>query len=164
MGYRSDVKFVVAFPSETLRDEVLAIYSMHPKVQELDLASQWVKYEETDTYYRGDRFKHSSEKEKFNLTAYVLMYDDEHVKWYPDYIDVQAVEHMFEVIKMRAEKDDEFPFAWKRIRVGEEVGDIEVDTNYNDDCLTSDLLDTFLDDRFYVSTNIECELKQDEAR
>lgn len=158
MGYRSDVKFIVAFPSEKLRDEVLAIYSMHPKVQELGTAENWVKYEETDTY-------RDAVGDEFTKTTYVLVYHETCVKWYPDYEDVGAVEHMFEVIKTRYEADyPNFPFAWKRIRVGEDISDIEVEIEYADDCETSDLLDTFIQDRFYVSVDITHEIQQDEAR
>ena len=173
MGYRSDVKFIVAFPSETLRDEVLAIYSMHPKVQELGTAENWVKYEETDTYrgllssYEtvGGIKLHPDNKSEFTMTTYVLVYHETCVKWYPDYEDVEAVEHMFEVIKTRYEADHpNFPFAWKRIRVGEDVSDIEVESEYADDCETSDLLDTFIQDRFYISVDITHGIQQDEAR
>ena len=71
---------------------------------------------------------------------------------------------MFEVIKTRAEVDEKFPYAWKRIRVGEDVSDIEVESEYADDCETSDLLDTFIQDRFYISVDITHGIQQDEAR
>jgi hypothetical protein len=45
MGYRSEVRFVVALPSEAERDSIMALYSMHPLVQEHNMATEWTPYE-----------------------------------------------------------------------------------------------------------------------
>jgi len=128
MGYRSDVVIAFAFKKKEQIDEVMAIYRMHPFVQAYELEEQW-KIHDWDGCW--------------GLTLHV-----EDVKWYPTFDDVQGLEHMLCVVQDFAEQrgqdvsqinDDgaqdiisAFPYAYRKLRIGEEDGDIEREADGND--------------------------------
>jgi hypothetical protein len=104
MGYRSDVLIAVAFKDKQQRDEVWAVYALHPFVQKHNLTGAWKNYDEG---------------------AYpVLWYEAECVKWYDNYEDVQGIEHLMEVASSFA-RERGHPYAAINYRVGEELNDIE---------------------------------------
>jgi hypothetical protein len=128
MGYRSDVVIAFAFKKKEQIDEVMAIYRMHPFVQAHALEEHW-KIHDWDG-------------------CWGLTFHAEDVKWYPTYDDVQGFEHMLSVVKDFAEQrgqdvspinDDgeqdiisAFPYAYRKLRIGEEDGDIEREADGND--------------------------------
>ena len=128
MGYRSDVRFVVAVPSEVGRNQLMALYSMNPLVQELSMAGHWTPKEvmvQDRTKY-VDAPKYDPHNYVREYPVYLLVYEDNEVKWYDDYDDVIAVMHMREVIKMLGESEDsKFCYAYRFLRVGEDTADIE---------------------------------------
>lgn len=141
MGYRSDVKIVVALPSKRAREEVMALYAMHPLVQKHDLAGLW------QTHDMGD------------AGAYLLIYEDECTKWYSDFEDVQAMEYMHTLLEERANADDSFRYARRFVRVGEEIDDIEREGEWSDDSERvgenlHDLLHELLDVRVEINLDI----------
>ena len=122
MGYRSDIVIAFAFEKKAQIDEVLAVYQMHPTVQKYDLVKEW-----TVRDWDG---------------VWGLTYSAENVKWYEGYVDVVAFEHMLVVVEAFAEERcEKFPFAYYKIRVGEELEDIATEANSNDGNLESVLYD-----------------------
>lgn len=127
MGYRSDVVFAFAFDTKEQVDEVLAIYQMHHCVQKYDLAKEW-------QVHKWDN-------------CWGLTYTAFGVKWYPSYEDVQGFEHMLSVVEtfaneridvsMETDEDGKqqivhmFPYACRKLRVGENDDDIEWYTTSN---------------------------------
>ena len=104
MGYRSDVLIAVAFKDKAQRDEVLAVYAMHPLVQKHNLTEEWTRYDKGDYP--------------------VLWYSAECVKWYEGYEDVQGIEHLIDMASDFA-MERGHPFAAINYRVGEELNDID---------------------------------------
>jgi len=121
MGYRSDIAIAFAFKTKEQIDEVLAIYQMQEFVQRHDLAKDWRVHD-----WGG---------------VWGLTFHAESVKWYESYEDVQGYEHMLHVVKTFAEergvdigetfedgKQDIihlFPYAYYKVRIGEEDNDLE---------------------------------------
>lgn len=127
MGYRSDVVIAFAFKTREQINEVLAIYQMHEGVQAHDLAKDWSVHE----WGMGED------------KCFGLIYQAQYVKWYESYEDVQAFEHMRAVVEQFFEQrgDGGFPFAYRKLRIGEEDNDIEHVASSCD----SDLEDTLYD-------------------
>ena len=109
MGYRSDVYIGVAFENEADLKEVLAVYAIDPRVQQLDLMKEWDVMED-------------------NILLCVI----EGTKWYAGYEDVQGIEHMLNLAdKFDAERD--MPIAYRFVRLGEDEDDIETREEHNGD-------------------------------
>ncbi len=101
MGYRSDVYIAVAFASEEDMKEVVAVYTIDPRVQKHNLLQEWEVKEDNILYYHGD-----------------------YVKWYDSFDDVTGIEHMLHLAdKFHEERD--MPVAYRFIRIGEEDTDVE---------------------------------------
>ena len=101
MGYRSDVYIGVAFANADDLKEVLAVYTIDPRVQKYNLLKEWEVKEDNILYYHGD-----------------------YVKWYPDYDEVEGIEHMLHLAdKFHEERD--MPIAHRFVRLGEEETDME---------------------------------------
>lgn len=109
MGYRSDVYIVVAFANADDLKEVVAVYTIDPRVQKHNLLEQWDVREDNILYYHGD-----------------------YVKWYDDYEDVQGVEHMLHLAdKFHEERD--MAVAYRFIRIGEDDNDTETRDEHGGD-------------------------------
>jgi hypothetical protein len=150
MGYRSDVKIIVALPTEKAREEVMALYSMHPLVQKGDIAELWETYERTfDNVHDG-----KSDVAK-PVTAYLLVYQDEDVKWYETDEKVKAVMWMFQFLQQSSDESEDFIYAYKFVRVGENTDDIEVERGWSEDSKTmGDALDDFVSEMLDVRVEI----------
>jgi hypothetical protein len=125
MGYHSDIAIALAFKTREQIDEVLAVYAMHPLVQKHDLTKCWEVHD-----WNG---------------AWGLTYQNVSVKWYQNYENVQGLEHMADLVATFADErgvdvgeTDEngkqeivhlFPYAFRLVRVGEDDGDGETQTN-----------------------------------
>lgn len=134
MGYRSDVTIVVAFRTKEQMAEVLSIYMMNPNVQKHNVFAQWKLRTDHDPPY--------------------MLYQDNDVKWYPNYEDVMASEHIASVCA-NFEQDRGFEYAYRLVRIGEEDSDVVVDDFYSDD--SYDLIE-FVQDGVFPVRRIECSL------
>lgn len=137
MGYRSDIVIAFAFENKEQIDEVLAIYRMDLRVQKYDLEKRWSVHDWGD--------------------CWGLTYQAEGVKWYDSYEDVQGFEHMLHVVgtfsaervdaAMETDEDGKqqlvqlFPYAYRKLRVGENDDDVEWHTDSNDGNLEGVLYD-----------------------
>jgi hypothetical protein len=126
MGYRSDIVISFAFKDKAQVDEVLAIYRMHPYVQQHALEKAWKISEHDDAVF--------------------LYYAADHIKWYESYEDVQGLEYMHELVtkfdeeRGRGEGDlPLFPYAHRVLRVGEDDTDVESRSGCNDTDLQDSL-------------------------
>lgn len=104
MGYRSEVGYVLAFPSEELKDTFIAVMKL--KGGDIEVAIN-----EVESY--------TSTKMKF--------YSD-WVKWYDSYDEVQAHQQL-----LRECLEPPFLGAYGFVRVGEETDDIEYEYAEADD-------------------------------
>jgi hypothetical protein len=125
MGYHSDIAIAFAFKTREQIDEVLAVYAMHPLVQKHDLTKLWEVHD-----WSG---------------LWGLTYQNYSIKWYPNYENVQGLEHMADLVATFADERGEdvgetdengkqeivhlFPYAFRMVRVGEEIEDNETQTN-----------------------------------
>jgi len=126
MGYRSDVLIAAAFETKEFMDDVLAVYRMHSLVRQHNMSVSWVQRDRQE----GD--------------PYCLVLNMQDVKWYPDYEEVQAAEHMEELIRMFGE-ERAAACGYVHIRVGEDLDDNEYDKEtFNDD-------DDFAIERFFIN-------------
>lgn len=115
MGYRSDVYLAVLVPDEEMADELLAVYRMQQSVTDAGVQDTWEKKLQSDG-------------------TCALVYTATYVKWYESYADVQAIESMFSLVETfsleRSDGDGTartgFPYAWRKIRTGEELNDIDI--------------------------------------
>lgn len=121
MGYYSDVCLAFVVETKELRDEIMAVYAIDPRVQKYDCLDQWNKF--SGNGYAG---------------AYISMAD---VKWY-HYEDVKAFHHMETVVEMFDEQRD-IKWATAFYRIGENDDDIEMseDQSQPDDSLREVLWD-----------------------
>lgn len=145
MGYRSDVRVAVSFDNEHTRKEVMAVYSMHPSVQEHNIAKDWHVHDGEMSFWRDNTGG--------SMPVYTLMYSADYVKWYDTYEDVQAVEFMHQICAKFDAEREAFSYAYKFIRVGEEIEDIEIRSDHGNDDVSSDL-DEYLSDMLGVRVEI----------
>mgnify|MGYP000438486521 CR=1 FL=1 len=134
MGYRSDVIFAVAFKNREQMEEILAVYQMDEKVRTHRVIEKWKLCPEHEPPY--------------------MVFRGDDVKWYPNYGDVQAFEHIVSVCA-EFEEHRGFEFASRFVRIGEDDADIEIDDHLSDD--SYDLMD-FLQDCLFPVRRINCSL------
>jgi len=160
MGYRSEVRFVVALPSEAERNSLMALYSMHPLVQEHNIATDWTPYEVMmkDRTKYVDAPKYDPHNHVRECPVYLLSYHEDYVKWYDDYDDVQAVMHMEELLDSLESRC----YAYRFIRVGEDHSDIECKTHCSED-ETGEQMHEYLSEVMYTELNVVFDIKQIEA-
>lgn len=164
MGYRSNVRFVVALPSEAERNQIMALYSMHPLVQKCGTAEEWKPYEvmlrDYGRYVDVPPVAHKDESKDYvrEYPVYLLSYDNDCVKWYDDYDDVRAVMHMEELLDSLEGRC----FAYKFIRVGEEHSDIVERENCSEDD-TGEQMHEYLANVMYTEVNLVFDIEQIEA-
>jgi len=112
MGYRSDVKYVIALPDQTTYNKFLGevMLRMADKPDLADIPKAFDVTVETP-----DNSPHYQ---------YIIRVHWEDVKWYPDYDWVQAQTDLFILA-------EEYDGAWFFARLGENDDDYQ--TNYNDE-------------------------------
>lgn len=145
MGYRSDIVIAFVFKTKDQVEEVMAIYRMHNFVQQHDLEKLWTIHDWED--------------------CWGLTYTADNVKWYESYEDVRGLEHMKHVVQTFAEErvdvgetDQDgkqevlhlFPYAYRMMRLGENLDDVETDDDCNDR-----VLEDVLYDRMTIRREIE---------
>ena len=101
MGYYSEVHIAVAFANADDLKEVVAVYTIDPRVQKHNLLQEWEVKEDNILYYHAD-----------------------YVKWYDSFDDVTGIEHMLHLADKFYEERD-MPVAYRFIRIGEEGADVE---------------------------------------
>jgi hypothetical protein len=99
MGYRSEVAYVIEFHTVQDRDAFVAL--MLAKNEEALTEA----INETDHDYAKP----------------IITFSAENVKWYPEYIDVQAHDHIYK------QAHELYDAAYKFLRLGEDDDDIEQD-------------------------------------
>jgi hypothetical protein len=101
MGYRSDVYIGVAFTSEAAMKEVLAVYTLDPRVQKHNLLKAWE--------IRDDN---------------ILYFEETSTKWHDGYDSVQGIKHMLD-LAMSFHSERDMPMAFRMVRIGEDINDTE---------------------------------------
>lgn len=124
MGYYSDVVIGYAFPDEKTAREVIAVYSMSPQVQETEVRQVW-------------RLSNADD-------CALLFCKFDGVKWYDSYSDVQAINHMQDVVANFNREREGFTYAYRFVRIGEDFDDIEIEehaSGHSDSDLAQELWD-----------------------
>ena len=119
MGYRSDGIIVVAFESLEEMREVLAVYRLDPRVQKHNPFQKDID-DNSDYYWTFHTYDLDSD-----TTCYLMRLDFYGWKWYADYEDVQSYQHIFTVCKQFARERENFTYAYRFVRGGEEHDDYE---------------------------------------
>ena len=119
MGYRSDGIIVVAFESLEEMREVLAVYRLDPRVQKHNPFPKDID-DDSDYYWTFHTYDLDSD-----TTCYLMRLDFYGWKWYADYEDVQSYQHIFTVCKQFARERENFTYAYRFVRGGEEHDDYE---------------------------------------
>ena len=122
MGYVNNVFLAVAFRSAQQAEEIMAVYAIHPSVQEQGTASEW-------------------ELKPMGGKGFVsLLWENDYVKnWYQGNETYDAVMHMLTTLLMFEEEREDFSYAYRLIRIGENYEDIETDSCGTDDDLNDEL-------------------------
>jgi hypothetical protein len=126
MGYRSDGIIVVAFESLEEMREVLAVYRLDPRVQK---HNPFQKDIDDDGDYNWTFHTYELDSD---TTCYLMRLDFYGWKWYADYEDVQSYQHIFTVCKQFARERENFTYAYRFVRGGEEHDD------YDEECYGSE--------------------------
>ena len=122
MGYRSDGIIVVAFESLEEMREVLAVYRLDPRVQKHNPFQKDIDDDLVDN--DGNWTFHTYALDS-DTTCYLMRLDFYGWKWYADYEDVQSYQHIFTVCKQFARERENFTYAYRFVRGGEEHDDYE---------------------------------------
>ena len=125
MGYRSDGIIVVAFESLEEMRGVLAVYRLDPRVQKHNPFQKDID-DDSDDYWTFHTYALDE-----STTCYLMRLDFYGWKWYADYEDVQSYEHIFTVCKQFARDREDFTYAYRFVRGGEEHDD------YDEECYGS---------------------------
>ena len=126
MGYRSDGTIVVAFESLEDMKEVLAVYRLDPRVQELNPFPNDID-DDSDGNWTFHDWNLPTEKHDLVIveTCFIMRLDYFGWKWYREYKDIQAYEHIATVCKQFANERENFSYAYRFVRGGEEHDDTE---------------------------------------
>jgi len=152
MGYRSDGIIVVAFESLEEMREVLAVYRLDPRVQKHNPFPKDIDGD-SDDYWTFHTYDLDSD-----TTCYLMRLDFYGWKWYADYEDVQSYQHIFTVCKQFARERENFTYAYRFVRGGEEHDDYEEEC-YGSETYLSQMLVERLTEEIFV--RMTWELKDD---
>jgi hypothetical protein len=124
MGYRSDGTIVVAFESLEDMREVLAVYRLDPRVQKLNPFQRDIDDDgDNDGNWTFHDWNTNTREEP--IIWYLMRLDFRHWKWYREYEDIQAYEHIATICKQFANEREDFSYAYRFVRGGEEHEDYE---------------------------------------
>ena len=152
MGYRSDGIIVVAFESLEEMREVLAVYRLDPRVQKHNPFQKDID-DDSDYYWTFHTYELDSD-----TTCYLMRLDFYGWKWYADYEDVQSYQHIFTVCKQFARERENFTYAYRFVRGGEEHDDYEEECYGSESYLSQMLVERLTEEIFVRMT---WELKDD---
>ena len=133
MGYRSDGIIVVAFESLEDMKEVLAVYRLDPRVQELNPFPNDIDDDSDDNWTFHDWALDS------DTTCFIMRLDYFGWKFYNEYEDIQAYLHIATVCKQFANERENFSYAYRFVRGGEEHDDTEEEC-YGSDTYLSQMM------------------------
>ena len=119
MGYRSEGIMVVAFESLAEMMEVLAVYRLDPRVQKHNPFQKDID-DDGDDYWTFHTYALDED-----TTCYLMRLDFYGWKWYEDYEDVQSYLHIATVCKQFANERENFTYAYRFVRGGENHDDYE---------------------------------------
>jgi len=86
------------------------------------------------------------------------------VKWYDGYGDVEAVMYMRELLDTRNDADANFAYAYKFVRDGEDIEDIEVNCDWStDDTGWGSHLDDYVNEMLDVEVSVNFYINQKEV-
>ena len=152
MGYRSDGIIVVAFESLEEMREVLAIYRLDPRVQKHNPFQKDID-DDSDDYWTFHTYALDED-----TTCYLMRLDFYGWKWYADYEDVQSYQHIFTVCKQFARERENFTYAYRFVRGGEEHDDYDEECYGSETYLSQMLVESLTEEIFVRMT---WELKDD---
>jgi len=119
MGYRSEGIMVVAFESLAEMMEVLAVYRLDPRVQKHNPFQKDID-DDGDDYWTFHTYALDED-----TTCYLMRLDFYGWKWYEDYEDVQSYLHIATVCKQFTNERENFTYAYRFVRGGENHDDYE---------------------------------------
>jgi len=146
MGYRSDGVIVVAFESLADMKEVLAVYRLDPRVQKHNPFPKDIDGD-SDDYWTFHTYELDSD-----TTCYLMRLDFYGWKWYADYEDVQSYQHIFTVCKQFARERENFTYAYRFVRGGEEHDDYEEECYGSESYLSQMLVERLTEEIFVRMT------------
>ena len=152
MGYRSDGIIVVAFESLEEMREVLAVYRLDPRVQKHNPFPKDIDGD-SDDYWTFHTYDLDSD-----TTCYLMRLDFYGWKWYADYEDVQSYQHIFTVCKQFARERENFTYAYRFVRGGEEHDDYEEECYGSETYLSQMLVERLTEE---IGVRMTWELKDD---
>ena len=133
MGYRSDGIIVVAFESLEDMKEVLAVYRLDPRVQKHNPFQRHID-DDSDYYWTFHDWALDSD-----TTCFIMRLDYFGWKFYNEYEDIQAYLHIATVCKQFANERENFSYAYRFVRGGEEHDDTEEEC-YGSDTYLSQMM------------------------
>ena len=134
MGYRSEVWLTVAVPTIPILSELVSVYALDERVKKHNVLDDFVVKYHTDS-----------------CLFYTLTIHATDTKWYEMFEDVQAAHYLAELCQtFYQERGDEFAYAYKFIRIGEETGDIEHDSHESNNALGQLMADEMNDHAWSV--------------
>jgi hypothetical protein len=115
MGYRSDVAMIIVGPADRLK----ALYT------------EFTLYWSGKTYGEGFADGHlpidlSFVQFKFDAKTPHIQMHGEGWKWYDSYLDVQAVEWLWQRAEQISAEEEDVPIGGRFVRTGEDVDDTDV--------------------------------------
>ena len=146
MGYRSDGIIVVAFESLEEMREVLAVYRLDPRVQKHNPFQKDID-DDSDDYWTFHTYALDED-----TTCYLMRLDFYGWKWYADYEDVQSYQHIFTVCKQFAIERENFTYAYRFVRGGEEHDDYEEECYGSESYLSQMLVERLTEEIFVRMT------------
>ena len=152
MGYRSEGIMVVAFESLAEMMEVLAVYRLDPRVQKHNPFQKDID-DDGDDYWTFHTYALDED-----TTCYLMRLDFYGWKWYENYEDVQSYLHISTVCKQFATERENFTYAYRFVRGGEEHDDYE-ELSYGSESYLSQMLVERLTEEIFV--RMTWELKDD---
>ena len=146
MGYRSDLVIVHSFTERSHMEEVLTAFILDKRCSQYNL---------TDYLNVSVDKSHTKEGER---DVYSLVFVGEQWKWYEEsplggYEDVKCINSMLKLCEA-FHKERGIPYAYKFLRVGEEMEDIE-QREYTSECKDGEFLEDYQESSSYIQTSIE---------
>ena len=166
MGYRSDVVIAHAFGSKEHRDEVLTVLTLDHRFADYEL-SNYIQIGEED--YPIESMAEGATEPPDRRRIYTIVVVGEQWKWYEesmmgnDYPDVACLNSILNICK-NFEKNRGFPYAYKFLRIGEDIDDIEErvensgseEEESNTELINKgEWLADFLNDSMYLQSSID---------
>ena len=146
MGYSSHGAIVVAFETLAEMREVLAVYRLDPRVQKHNPFQKDID-DDSDDYWTFHTYALDE-----STTCYLMRLDFYGWKWYADYEDVQSYQHIFTVCKQFARERENFTYAYRFVRGGENHDDYDEECYGSETYLSQMLVESLTEEIFVRMT------------